>query len=177
MHDPRQPDAGFSLIELLVVIAIIAIITALATAGLLRSRAAANEADAIASVRVIHSSQSAYSIACGRGAFAPSLLVLGTPPPSGGGGEAAFISADLGSSATPSKAGYQFNLVAGAGSSAGPPDCNNGPTVTNYYVSAVPLSLVSGSRSFAITVNGTIWQLGGGTAPTPPFGPPATPIQ
>src|SRR5262245_48965396 len=139
MVPPRQHDAGFTLIELLIVVAIIAIITAFAAAGLLRSRAAANEADAIASVRVIHSSQSAYSIACGRGAFAPSLVVLGTPPPSGGGGQAAFISSDLGNAMTPSKAGYQFNLVAGAASTAGPTDCNNGPTVTNYYVSAVPL--------------------------------------
>ena len=167
-------DGGFTLIELLIVVAIVSIITAIASVGLLRSRAAANETAAIASVRVISSAQNAYAIACGRGAYAPTLVVLGTPPVPG---QAAFISTDLSSSLTPLKAGYQFAVTAGAGSVAGPLDCNGGPTVSAYYSSAVPLSVVSGNRSFATTANGTIWQLAGGTAPTQPFGPPATMIK
>jgi prepilin-type N-terminal cleavage/methylation domain-containing protein len=167
-------DEGFTLIELLIVVAIIAVITALATAGLLRSKAAANEAAAMAAIRITSSSQKAYAIACGRGAYAPSYLVLGTSPPGGG---AAFVSEDLGSAVNPMKSGYRFSLTSGAGSIAGPIDCNGGPTVTAFYASAVPLSLISGARSFATNGNSTVWQLGGGTAPTEPFGPPAKPIQ
>jgi prepilin-type N-terminal cleavage/methylation domain-containing protein len=95
----RAREAGFTLIELLIVIAIIAIITALASAGLLRSKAAANEASAIQSMRVTSSSQSAYAVACGRGAYAASYLVLGTPPPGGGPG---FVPTDLGAGVNPS---------------------------------------------------------------------------
>ena len=170
----RGRDAGFTLIELLIVIAIIAIITAFATAGLLRSKAAANESSAISSMRITNSAQSAYAVACGRGAFAASYLVLGTPPPGGG---PAFVSSDLGANANPQKSGYRFAMTAGAGSTAGPVDCNGSPTISAYYASATPLSYFSGNRSFAITANGAIWQLTGGTAPTEPFGAPATMIQ
>jgi prepilin-type N-terminal cleavage/methylation domain-containing protein len=167
-------DHGFTLIELLIVIAIIAILTALATAGLLRSKAAANEASAIQSMRITSSSQSAYAVACGRGGYAASYLVLGTPPPGGG---PAFVSTDLGWNVNPLKSGYRFSMGAGAGSSAGPVDCNGTATITAFYASAVPLSFFSGARSFAITANGAIWQLSGGTAPAEPFGAPATMVQ
>ena len=167
-------DDGFTLIELLIVVAIIAIIAAMATAGLLRARAAANESSAIANVRVTSSSQNGYAVACGRGAYAPSYLVLGTPPPGGG---AAFISPDLGGAASPMKSGYRFSLTTGVGSTAGPTDCNGGPTISAFYASAVPLSLISGARSFAINANGAVWQLQGGTAPAEPFGLPSTPVQ
>jgi prepilin-type N-terminal cleavage/methylation domain-containing protein len=167
-------DDGFSLIELLIVVAIIAVIAALASAGLMRARAAANEVSAIASIRVTTSSQKAYSIACGRSSYASSYLVLGAAPPGGGPG---FISEDLGSAMNPMKAGYRFNLAPGAGSVAGPTDCNGGATISAFIATAVPLSVVSGSRSFAVTVNGTIWQLKGGTAPTEPFSSPAQPVQ
>jgi prepilin-type N-terminal cleavage/methylation domain-containing protein len=165
---------GFTLIELLIVVSIIAVVAALASAGLLRARAAANEASAIQSVRATSSGQKAYAVACGRGAYAPSYLVLGASPPSGGPG---FITEDLGSAMNPMKAGFRFSLTAGAGSGPGPSDCNGGATITAYYVTAVPLSMVSGARSFALNVDGAIWQLKGGTAPTEPFGPPARPVQ
>jgi prepilin-type N-terminal cleavage/methylation domain-containing protein len=172
---PALRDAGFTLIELLIVVAIIAILAALGSMGLLRSRAAANEVAAINAMRVVSSGQKAYAIACGRGAYAPSLLVLGTPPPPGG--DAGFISPDLGSAVNPLKSGYRHAVVAGAGAIAGPNDCNNGPTISAFYGSAVPLSVTSGSRSFGVNSNGAIWQILGGTAPTEPFGAPAQPIQ
>ena len=167
-------DQGFTLIELLIVVAIIAVITAVAAVSVLRSRAAANEASAIASIRVTSSSQKAYAIACGRGAYAPSYVVLGTPPIPGDPG---FISADLGTVMNPVKSGFRFSIAPGAGSTAGPTDCNGGPTITAFYATAVPLSTMSGARSFAVNGNGAVWQLSGSTAPTEPFGPPASPIQ
>ncbi|HXT70652.1 MAG TPA: type II secretion system protein [Vicinamibacterales bacterium] len=168
-----REDHGFTLIELLIVVAIIAILTALATAGLMRSRVAANETSAIAGIRVTSSSQKAYAVSCGFGAYATSYTVLGTAV----GGTSSYISSDLGGALSPIKSGFQFNLTAGAGATAGPPDCIGRPTITAFYATAVPLSVWSGSRSFAINGNGVVWQLNGATAPTEPFGAPARPIQ
>ena len=168
-------ENGFTLIELLIVVAIIAIIAAIAVPGLLRARMTGNETSAIASLKVTTSSQVAYSSACGNGGYAASYVVLGTPPTVGSAG---FISADLGTSATPQKSGYNFTMAGGAGSSAGPNDCNGTATISTYYASAVPMSLnTSGTRSFAVNAGNSIWQLTGGTAPTEPFGAPATTIQ
>jgi len=52
---------GFSLIELLLVVAIILIIAAIAVPNFLRSRMAANEASAVASLHNIESAQVAYT--------------------------------------------------------------------------------------------------------------------
>jgi type IV pilus assembly protein PilA len=170
-----KKDSGFTLIELLIVVAIIAIIAAIAVPGLLRARMTGMETSAIASLKVTTSSEVAYSSACGNGGYAASYVVLGTPPAAGSVG---FISADLGTSVTPQKSGYNFALAGGAGSSAGPTDCNGTATVSTYYASAVPISLnTTGTRSFAVNAGNTIWQLPGGAAPTEPFGAPATAIQ
>lgn len=77
----RSKKAGFSLIELLIVVAVILVIAAIAIPNLLRSRMAANEASAVASVRSINTSQVVYQSTYGPG-FAPNLLDLsdgGTP--------------------------------------------------------------------------------------------------
>jgi prepilin-type N-terminal cleavage/methylation domain-containing protein len=172
----RGNDGGFTLIELLIVVAIIAIIAAIAVPGLLRARMTGNETSAIASLKVVTSSQVAYSSACGNGAYAATFVVLGTAPAAGSEG---FISADLGSAVAPQKSGYNFTLGAGAGSAAGPNDCNGTATITAYYATAVPMSLnTTGARSFAVNTGNTIWQLPGGAAPTEPFAASGgTPIQ
>jgi prepilin-type N-terminal cleavage/methylation domain-containing protein len=166
-------DNGFTLIELLIVVAIISIVAALATAGLLRSRITANEVGAIASLRVVATAQKVYATSCGRGAYATTYIVLGTPP---GGGQS-FLSADLGSSLTPSKSGYNFTLAPGAGSVAGPPDCNGLPTNSAFYAAATPFGATTGTRAFAVNGTSTVWQLTGLIPPAEPFGPPATPIR
>ncbi len=161
------------MVELMIVVALIAILTALGTAGLMRSRSAANESAAISAIRVTFSAQKAYAVSCGFGAYATGYTVLGTAI----GGTAAYISADLGGAVSPIKTGFQYTLTNGAGAGPGPADCMGRPTTTAFYGTAVPLSVWSGSRSFAINANGVIWQLQGLAAPTEPFAAPARPIQ
>ena len=164
-------DQGFTLIELLIVVAIISIIAAIAVPGLLRTRMTANEASAILSMKNVTQAQIGYTAACGNGGYASTFLMLGTPLP---GQTEAFIGPDLGLSATPQKAGYNFALGPGA-APAGPNDCQGRPTNSGYYATATPVNPgTTGGRAFATNAGGTIWQNQGPTPPTEPFTPSAT---
>jgi type IV pilus assembly protein PilA len=57
----RNKQKGFSLIELLIVVAIILIIAAIAIPNLIRSKMAANEASAVATLRSINTAEVVYS--------------------------------------------------------------------------------------------------------------------
>lgn len=72
---------GFSLIELLIVVTIILIIAAIAIPSFMRSRMRANEANAVASLRVIHTAAVTYDTTYPALGFPTSLLVLAGPNP------------------------------------------------------------------------------------------------
>jgi len=57
----RKRNQGFSLIKLLIVVAIILIIAAIAIPNLLKSKMAANQASAVASLRTLNTSEITYS--------------------------------------------------------------------------------------------------------------------
>ena len=164
-------DKGFTLIELLIVVAIISIIAAIAVPGLLRARMSGNETSALASLKVVNSAEVAYSASCGNNGYAILFATLASPAPTVG-----FISADLGTDPSV-KSGYNFVLAAGAGAVAGANDCNGVATSSGYYATAIPQGFgTTGSRSFATNAGNVVYQEWAATAPTEPFGLPATPI-
>jgi hypothetical protein len=53
-------------------------------------------------------------------------------------------------------------------------DCNGNETFTRYYASSAPAVLgQTGTRAFAITQAGTVWEATGAVPPDEPFEPPA----
>jgi prepilin-type N-terminal cleavage/methylation domain-containing protein len=97
---------GFSLIELLLVATVILIIAAIAIPNFLQSRSRANEASAVASMRVIYSSAVAYSMTYPDVGYPPQLLALGGVEPCSASSTSACLLDDVLSQG--SKGGYTF---------------------------------------------------------------------
>ncbi len=149
---PRRANvlvSGFSLLELLIAIAVMLAIAAIAIPNFLRSRAAAFEASAVASLRDITTADTAYASSYGTG-YAATLAALG-PPPTGtavSSTNAGLVDSLL---AAGGKSGYLFTYVAGA------PDAEG--KIDTFQLNADPISSpFSGARHFYTDQTGVIRQ-------------------
>ncbi|SRR5258708_18572895 len=151
----NKKQKGFSLIELLIVVAIILIIAAIAIPNLIRSKMAANEASAVASLRTLNTTEILFTTGCNIG-FSADLKTLGPDP--GGTGQApvctgagddlvdAVMSGGAGGTATTfTKSGFNFVYAPGAA------------PIATYTITAVPVSVGgSGLRGFITDQTGVI---------------------
>jgi type IV pilus assembly protein PilA len=98
--------SGFSLIELLLVVTVILIISAIAVPNFIRSRQRANEASAVATIRVINSAAVTYSLTYPDLGYPASMTTLGGPNPCTASSTQACLLDDL--LAQGAKGGYSF---------------------------------------------------------------------
>lgn len=147
---------GFSLIELLIVVAIIGIIAAIAIPNLLSSRRAANEASALATLRVISSGEATYQATTGAGRYGDLAALRGSNII-----DATVSAATIAGPGTP-KLGYLFSAsnIAGAGIPAF--DATTQPAVHT----SSSLLFGTGTRSFFVNEAGVVYFNTTDTAPT-----------
>jgi prepilin-type N-terminal cleavage/methylation domain-containing protein len=139
---------GFSLIELLIVVAIILIIAAIAIPNFLRSRVAANQSSAVASLHTLAIAQMTYSSTYG-GGFSADITSLAPPP---GGGTPSSTAAGLIDSTLASgvKSGYIFTYSPGAVDTTG--------RINAFSFTAVPVTNSTGTQYYFTDTSGVIRQ-------------------
>lgn len=158
----QRKHTGFTLIELLVVVGIIMVLTALAVPRFLRSKMAANEASAVASLRTLLTANITYSTTYGN-AYSPDLPSLGgNPPPNCN--NANVIDSALASGI---KSGYAFTYVLASPVAVPPPGC--APGGNSFTIQATPAAVgSSGQRSFCTDDTTVIrFDLSGALIPAP----------
>ncbi len=154
---------GFSLIELLIVVAIILVIAAMAIPNLLRSKLAANEASAVASMRTVVTAQTTYALTYPTVGYSDNLTKLGAPTGSNpvDASAAGLVDWVLGCATQPCfKSGYYFAIANASGT-----------PVNTFDLSAVPSILgQTGRRGFCTDQKGVItYDPNGGSSCTSPI--------
>jgi type II secretory pathway pseudopilin PulG len=153
---PIQKAHGFALIDLIFTCGLIGVLCSIAMPRLFLAKQSAASASAVASMRMINSSQLTYALTCGAGFYAPTMSTLGTPPP---GSRESFISTDLGTSDTITKSGYiiQMKAVPYPGS---PGSCNGlgvGRAGQGFIAAADPVD-ASNARFFGTNASNIVYE-------------------
>jgi prepilin-type N-terminal cleavage/methylation domain-containing protein len=126
----NRSNKGFSLLELLIVVAIILIIATIAIPSLLRSRQAAHEAAAVATLRTLNTAEVTYlSTAAGQFGTIQDLINNTLIPPN-------FIPGPV--------SGYNFAINLDA------------TTFRDFTITADPASTNDGRYAYYITPDGTV---------------------
>ncbi len=147
---------GFSLIELLIVVAIILVIAAIAIPNFLRSRVAANQSSAVASLHTLGIAEMTYASTYGAG-YPFDFAYLA--PPTGGAGPTSTAAGLIDSVlATGIKSGYTFTYSPGAIDSSG--------RVNSFSFTANPISSSTGTQYYYTDDSGVIRQNSTNTAGT-----------
>src|SRR5579872_2453782 len=126
--------------------AVIIIIAAIAIPNFLRSRVAANQASAVASLHTLTIAEATYSSTFGHG-YSSTMQYLA--PPSGGGNTTSTAAGLIDSILTSgSKSGYSFTYSPGASDASG--------LITTFSFTAVPISSMTGTNYYFTDDSGVI---------------------